>query len=60
MQHKVRTCAQRTCEHAVVTSADTTGPKEAAYVVNELIRPAAVIASHANEQATRDGKLIAG
>lgn len=44
----------------MVTSTDTTGPEEAAYVVNELIRPAAVIASHANEQATRDGKLIAG
>jgi len=38
----------------------TTGPEEAAYVVNELIKPAAVIPSHANEQATRDGKLIAG
>ena len=38
----------------------TTGPKEAAYVVNELIRPAAVIASHANEAATRGGKVITG
>ncbi len=38
----------------------TTGPKEAAYVVNELIKPAAVIASHANEQATENGKLLAG
>ncbi|MDZ7841431.1 MAG: MBL fold metallo-hydrolase [Gammaproteobacteria bacterium] len=36
----------------------TTGPKEAAFVVNELIKPAAVIASHANEAATRDGKVI--
>ncbi|NNJ90065.1 MAG: MBL fold metallo-hydrolase [Gammaproteobacteria bacterium] len=38
----------------------TTGPKEAAYVVNELIKPASVIPSHANEQATESGKLIAG
>lgn len=38
----------------------TTGPKEAAYVVNELIRPAAVIASHANEQATRNGRVLTG
>lgn len=38
----------------------TTGPKEAAYVINELIKPAAVIASHANEAATRQGKVIPG
>ena len=38
----------------------TTGPKEAAYVVNELVKPASVIASHANEPATKDGKVIAG
>ena len=38
----------------------TTGPREAAYVVNELVRPTAVIASHANEAATKDGKVIAG
>lgn len=38
----------------------TTGPREAAYVVNELIGPAAVIASHANERATRGGKVIPG
>jgi len=38
----------------------TTGPTEAAYVVNELVKPRAVIASHANEAATRDGKVIAG
>ena len=37
----------------------TTGPKEAAYVVNELIKPAAVIASHVNEAATKDGKVVA-
>ena len=38
----------------------TTGPKEAAYVVNELVKPASVIPSHANEEATKDGKVIAG
>jgi len=38
----------------------TTGPKEAAYVVNELIKPTAVIASHANEAATKGGKVITG
>lgn len=38
----------------------TTGPKEAAYVINELIKPVAVIASHANEEATKGGKVIAG
>jgi L-ascorbate metabolism protein UlaG (beta-lactamase superfamily) len=38
----------------------TTGPKEAAYVVNELVKPASVIPSHANEEATKSGKVIAG
>ncbi len=38
----------------------TTGPSEAAYVVNEMIRPNSVIASHANEAATRQGNVIAG
>ena len=38
----------------------TTGPYEAAFVVNELVKPTSVIASHANEEATKDGKLIAG
>lgn len=38
----------------------TTGPTEAAYVVNELIRPAAVIPSHANQPSTEGGKVIAG
>jgi len=35
----------------------TTGPDESAFVVNELVRPASVIASHANEPATIDGKV---
>lgn len=38
----------------------TTGPKEAAFVINELVKPKAVIASHANEEATSGGKVKAG
>lgn len=38
----------------------TTGPKEAAWVVNKLVKPAAVIASHANQPSTQGGKLIEG
>ena len=38
----------------------TTGPAEAAFVVNELIKPASVIPSHANEVGTKGGKVIAG
>ena len=47
---------------AVINIGDTftTGPKEAAYVINEMIKPASVIASHANEEATRNGKVIEG
>ena len=36
----------------------STGPTEAAYVINELVKPNAVIASHANEAATKDGKIL--
>ena len=47
---------------AVINIGDTftTGPTEAAYVINELVRPASVIASHANEPATEGGKLLDG
>jgi L-ascorbate metabolism protein UlaG (beta-lactamase superfamily) len=38
----------------------TTGPEEAAWVVNKLIKPAAVIASHANQPSTVGGKIIEG
>ncbi|TWO64983.1 MBL fold metallo-hydrolase [Caenimonas sedimenti] len=38
----------------------TTGPAEAAFVVNDMVRPAAVIASHANEVGTVGGKVRAG
>lgn len=47
---------------AVINIGDTftTGPKEAAYVINELVKPNAVVPSHANEAATKQGKVIAG
>ena len=35
----------------------STGPREAAWVINELVQPEAVIASHANEAATQNGKV---
>jgi L-ascorbate metabolism protein UlaG (beta-lactamase superfamily) len=38
----------------------TTGPAEAAYVINDLVKPATVIASHANEAGTQGGKVRAG
>lgn len=38
----------------------TTGPDESAFVVNELVKPNSVIPSHANEVATKGGKLIPG
>jgi L-ascorbate metabolism protein UlaG (beta-lactamase superfamily) len=47
---------------AVINIGDTftTGPKEAAYVINDLVQPASVIPSHANEVATKDSKVIPG
>lgn len=38
----------------------TTGPTEAAYVINDLVKPASVIASHANEAGTEGGRVRAG
>src|SRR6202051_3976719 len=38
----------------------TTGPMEAAYVINNLVQPASVIPSHANEVATKGGKVLPG
>jgi L-ascorbate metabolism protein UlaG (beta-lactamase superfamily) len=38
----------------------TTGPKEAAWVINKLIKPKSVIPSHANQPSTSGGKVIAG
>jgi len=37
----------------------TTGPTEAAFVINELVKPASVIVSHANQVTTKGGKVIA-
>lgn len=47
---------------AVINIGDvfTTGPVEAAYVINDLVKPNSVIASHANEAATKGGKVVAG
>lgn len=44
---------------AVINIGDTftTGPTEAAYVIDELVQPTSVIASHANEAATSGGIL---
>jgi L-ascorbate metabolism protein UlaG (beta-lactamase superfamily) len=47
---------------AVINIGDvfTTGPTEAAYVINDLVKPNSVIASHANEVATKGGTLTPG
>lgn len=49
-------------ELAVINIGDvfTTGPAEAAYVINEMVKPNSVIMSHANEVATQGGKVVAG
>ena len=38
----------------------STGPQEAAFVINDLVKPNAVIASYANEEATKNGKVVPG
>ena len=38
----------------------STGPAEAAYVINDLVKPVSVIPSHANEVGTVQGKVRAG
>lgn len=47
---------------AVINIGDTftTGPAEAAWVINNLVKPNSVIASHANQPSTDGGKVIAG
>jgi L-ascorbate metabolism protein UlaG (beta-lactamase superfamily) len=47
---------------AVINIGDvfTTGPKEAAWVMNDLVEPVSVIPSHANEAATKGGKVLPG
>ena len=36
----------------------STGPTEAAWVMNEMVQPTSVICSHANELATKNGKVL--
>jgi L-ascorbate metabolism protein UlaG (beta-lactamase superfamily) len=38
----------------------TTGPTEAAHVINKMVKPRSVIPSHANEAATAGGEVVAG
>jgi L-ascorbate metabolism protein UlaG (beta-lactamase superfamily) len=47
---------------AVINIGDgfTIGPAEAAYVINDLVKPASVIPSHANEVGTVKGKVRPG
>src|SRR4051812_7374524 len=47
---------------AVINIGDgfTIGPAEAAYVINDLVKPASVIPSHANEVGTVQGKVKPG
>jgi L-ascorbate metabolism protein UlaG (beta-lactamase superfamily) len=47
---------------AVINIGDvfSTGPKEAAYVIDEMVKPAEVIFSHANEVGTKGGKVVPG
>lgn len=47
---------------AIVNMGDvnTMGPEEAAWAVNELIKPKTAIPTHANEESTKDGKPIPG
>ena len=47
---------------AVINIGDvfTTGPREAAWVIDNLVKPNSVIASHANEVATKNGKVVPG
>lgn len=47
---------------AVINIGDTftTGPSEAAWVINRLVKPRSVIASHANQPSTSGGKVNDG
>lgn len=47
---------------AIVNMGDVNsmGPEEAAWAVNELIMPKAAVPTHANEESTKDGKIIPG
>ena len=43
---------------SVAGAPNMTGPSEAAFVVNELVRPNSVIVTHVNEAATVNGKVM--
>jgi L-ascorbate metabolism protein UlaG (beta-lactamase superfamily) len=47
---------------AVINIGDvfTTGPNEAAYVVNSLVRPTEAIPSHSNDVGTKGGQVVPG
>ncbi len=47
---------------AVINIGDvfSTGPTEAAYVINSLVKPNSVIPSHANQASTKGGKVLPG
>ena len=49
-------------ELAIINAGDvfTSGPEEAAFSINELIKPKAAMPQHMNEEATRGGKAIPG
>jgi L-ascorbate metabolism protein UlaG (beta-lactamase superfamily) len=36
----------------------TAGPEEAAWIMNNMVQPTSIICSHANEPATKDGKVL--
>lgn len=59
-EHVVRDYYQ--AKLAVMNMGDgfSTGPREAAFVINDLVKPASVIASHANEVGTVGGKVRPG
>ena len=61
----MRQASELTCRRAwrgvrARSQAQQTGPLEAAYVMNELVKPNSVIVSHANEAATAGGKVRPG
>jgi L-ascorbate metabolism protein UlaG (beta-lactamase superfamily) len=45
---------------AVINIGDvfTAGPEEAAWIMNNMVQPTSIICSHANEPATKDGKVL--
>ena len=56
----VRNLYQATLAVMNIGDGFTTGPVEAAYVMNELVKPTSIIASHSNEVSTVGGQLRVG